>query len=292
MKKPIVFVDNANIHWNGDMDVYKQFVHYIEVPNSTRDAEPKYTNHLAKSGNQYAINLLKSDSRNFVNKGIDQKIANRLKKWSSIPSQNQKYALFDWDGTISATEGFSLDLQPIKFTSYMMDFLLPSYRGGTNRRSRRHHRRPQTTRKYFAVKKTREDKDEDEDEDKENTLQEMVKSEKYKETLTYPLVIPPKEFLDDMFVYMMRPERVEMLRDLFDTLSSNGVKIHIFTHNPYASTANPYRQIFIEMLLRLLNQREDVNQMLHSTIDYTKPGEPYLKRNMFAGINAISRGKI
>ena len=313
IRKNIVFIDNTNENWVGDMNIHAKTVDYIRVPNTSQNHEPTYTKDLAKTGNQYAIRIRKSGTSNFVNKGFDHKIANQLKKWSRIPTHSLKYALFDWDGTISATEGFSLDvfdtipndlLTPsactpkIKFTSPMMDFLLPNMRGGTksvrkkSRKTKKHHHRQNMT------------------------LQEMLDSQEYQHDSMRPLVMPSKEFLDDMFVYLMRPERVKMLRDLFRTLLSNGVRVHIFTHNPYASTANSYRQIFIEIMWRMFNEnsenqysreykdrkgnlvkivessshlvslisREELDSMLHSTMDYTNEGEPFLKRNMMRGI--------
>ena len=267
MQKHIVFVDNLSKHWNGDMDTYAKKIDYIRVPNTSHNTEPKYTKRLAKKGNQYATALLRTGSRNFVNKGIDQTIAGRLKKWSFIQTPEQKYAIFDWDGTISSSEGFSLDAlsPPMQFTSPMMDFLLPTYRGGKTANLPKKYRIRQKTRKY-----------------RDKPLHEMVGSPEYQNILTQHITIPSKEFLDDMFVYMMRPDRVEMLRGLFHTLLSNNVQVHVFTQNPYASTANPYRKIFIEMMSRLFNSR-DLDSMLHSTIDYTNPEEPALKRNMLRG---------
>jgi hypothetical protein len=263
MRKNVVFVDNVTDFWYGDMNIYAKTIDYIPVSNTYRNVEPKYTNDLAKKGNQYAVRLLNVESRNFINKGIDQKVANKLIKWSEA-SNGSKIALFDWDGTISASEGFSIEaFRPkVEFMSQMMNFLRPSLlkvlRGGNKTKKRR----PQP----------------------KDPLQIMVESVEYIKTLSQPLAIPSKEFLDDMFVYIMKPERVDMLRDLFRTLRENGVKIHVLTHNPYASTANPCRKIFIEMMRRIFNcssyQRGDLDQMLHSTVDYTDPGERFLKRNI------------
>jgi hypothetical protein len=83
----------------------------------------------------------------------------------------------------------------------------------------------------------------------------------------------------------MRPERIVFLQKMFRTLIRNGVKIHIFTQNPHASTTNPYRKIFIEMMRRLFRKPvSTLDRMLHSTMDYTNPGENYVKRNVFRGI--------
>ena len=270
IQKNVVFIDNDINNWTNDMDFYDKTIHFIRVPNSTRDNEPKYTKDLAKTGNQYAAALLRTGSHNFVNRGIDKRVANQLKNWSSLQTHKQKYALFDWDGTISATEGFLIEAlsRPMPFTSPMMDFLLPTYQGGRTKIQRKSTNKKQKTRKH-----------------RNPTLPEMVESQEYQTACKQPLIIHSKEFLDDMFVYLMQPDRVEMLRDLFRTLSKNGVQVHVFTHNPYASTANPYRKIFIEMMSRLFDSKENLDFMLHSTIDYTNSGERALKRNMFRGLD-------
>ena len=331
IKKNIVFIDNTD-HWKGDMDRYSKSVEYIRVPNtsssntgtpkntSSSNTASRYTIALAKSGNRYASTLLNISpvhSENFMNKGLNRKVANRLKKWSK--SQETKYALFDFDGTIIASEGFSLDAlrisQPMNFTSPMMDFLLPTFyaRGGTRTRTSRI--RLTRTPALYSRSKTRKNILPKKPSKSSNflpltPLEEMVESQYYQNTLIQPLRLPSKEFLDDMFVYLIRPDRVEILRDLFRTLLSNGVQIRVFTQNPYASTANPYRKIFIEMLWRIFNQdsenglvvnmnesssqyvsmisREDLDSMLHSTIDYTEPGEPALKRNIMRGVFGTS----
>jgi phosphoglycolate phosphatase-like HAD superfamily hydrolase len=306
-QKRVVFVDNSIDNWTDDMDYYYKTVDFVRIPNAYQDTEKQYTKRLAKQGNRYASALLKYKINNFINKGIDAKIANQLKKWSNVKSKKPKHALFDWDGTISATEGFSLEaIMPKRFTSPMMDFLLPIFRKGGTRRNQRTKRKPQTEKraspKYHPP-----------------TLNEMLDSPEYKKSMSQPLVIPAKDFLDDMFVYTMKPERVDILRDLFRTLRDNGVQIHILTHNPYASVKNPYRRIFIEMMWRLFNEdtersskfeneyeysmqykdrssgnmmeiyssssqfisvisREELDEMLHSTIDYADADELFIKR--------------
>jgi len=305
IQKNIVFIDNTSKHWTNDMDLYDKTVDYIRVPNSTRNTEPMYTKRLAKKGNQYAAALLRTGSNNFVNRGIDKRVANRLKEWSSIQTHKQKYALFDWDGTISTTEGVSIEAlsRPMPFTSPMMDFILPGFRGGRTKNQRKSTIRltrfpplRQRSKRNLSSKSSNtnhfvsgvlHNKKQKTQKRRTPTLQEIVESKEYRTACKYPLAIPSKEFLDDMFVYLMRPERVEMLRDLFRTLFSNGVQVYVFTHNPYASTANPYRKIFIEMMSRLFDSREDLDGMLHSTIDYTKPGEPALKRNMLQIIHLL-----
>ena len=316
IQKNLVFIDNDINNWNNDMDFYDKTVDYIRVPNFTRNTESRYTKRLAKNGNQYAAALLRTDSRNFVNRGIDKRVVNQLKKWSFLQTHKQKYALFDWDGTISATEGFSIEAlsRPMSFTSPMMDFLLPTYHGGRTKNQRKTTIRltrfpplrqrskrnlsSESSNTYHFVSGVLHNKKQKTRKHRNPTLQEMVESQEYQTARKQPLIIHSKEFLDDMFVYLMRPERVELLRDLFRTLLSNGVQVHIFTHNPYASTANPYRKIFIEMISRLFDSREDLDiqgvlheNMLHSTIDYTNPGEP--ANNSFASLSeasALARG--
>lgn len=123
------------------------------------------------------------------------------------------------------------------------------------------------------------------------------------------------EFLDDMFVYLLRRDRIPILKDLFRYLKSAGVHIHILTHNPAASLDSPYRAVFLEMMSRLFNdnsnrteerdyvengvhvhvlrsssnafsmiRREELNSMLHSTKDYVLPGQPLKKSNMVCHI--------
>jgi hypothetical protein len=279
IRKNIVFIDNMSENWGTgsieDMSSYSDLMDYIPVSNKDI-REDRYTKDLAKNGNLYAQTLLKTGDSNTISCGITKRIANALKKWSASSTDYPKYALFDWDGTISCTEGFSI--KSINESSQGMG-IVPMSRKRSGRRKR------------------------------------TIKNR------TPPLVIPSKEFLDDMFAYIVNPTRINMLRDLFRTLLSNGVHIHILTHNMYASIQNPYRIIFIEMLSRLFNEnshqehteqykdktgafvqvysssssvvsvlsREDINAMLHSTVDYTKPGETMLKRNIFRNIRMLKR---
>jgi hypothetical protein len=271
LSKHIVFVDNAEEFWFGDVDMYADSINYVPVSNrvpTDRDREDKYTKDLAKIGNRYAMAIVDRQPNNFVNRGLDKRTANKLKEWSlpNFPDKlSQKYALFDWDGTISATEGFCVE--PF---------------GSTRRHT-------QKSASLFLNNKTRGRRQNGDERKRDYNLflSNMIKSQIYKTSLHRPLNMPSQEFLDDMFVYLMKPSRVEMLRDLFQTLLQNGVKVHIVTHNPYASVKNPIRRIFIEMIWRLVNSsisRGEIDAILHSTMDYTKRGEPYLKRNMVRGI--------
>lgn len=261
--KSIVFVDNAEEYWEldgiKDMSVHADRVDFIHVktaihPNSVRD-ERKYIESLAKMGNIYAKLLLKNNTPlggDYSREGgLSKSIADALVAWSSVPSDTPKYALFDWDGTISAVEGFYLE---------------PFYRkisGGTKKRKMSRGR----TRKSV------------------NNVAAIIDSQRYTNHLSYSLAVPPKKFLDDFFVYLMRPERIEFLRSMFSILLRNGVKVHIFTQNPYASKTNPYRKMFIEAMRRLFRVPVgSLEAMLHSTMDYTKPGENYIKSNIFRGI--------
>jgi hypothetical protein len=119
---------------------------------------------------------------------------------------------------------------------------------------------------------------------------------------------PSKEFLDDMFVYLMRASRIPMIKDLFRELRTRGVDIRIVTNNPAASRQSPFRRIFLEMLARLYNDDKyekkeyeferngstihvyeeysaknqvisaaELDAMLHSTIDYIHPSESFNK---------------
>lgn len=296
IRKNIVFIDNMSENWETgsieDMSSYSDLMDYIPVSNKYI-REDKYTKGLAKKGNLYAHTLLKTGDSNTINCGITRRIANALKKWSSLSTDYPKYALFDWDGTISCSEGFSI--KSIQEGSQWVTRILCALANHPNScgilsasgspcpasRKRRGCRRKNTRRNRNPL-----------------------------------LAMPSKEFLDDMFVYMINPERINMMRDLFRTLLLHGVHIHILTHNMYASIQNPYRIIFIEMLWRLFNEnshqehteqykdktgefvqvysssssvvsvlsREDINAMLHSSVDYTNLGEIPLKRNIFRNI--------
>ena len=339
MHKHIVFIDNIKYCWNGDMDLYSDAIDFIPVSNSSRNTETQYTKGLAKRGNRYATSLLRSETRYFINKGLDQKVANKLMKWSEI-STEPKIALFDWDGTISASEGFSLRVfddfiqKPVyAFTNPMMDFLRPIYpilRLTDNNEAssrdisqiykglRMHIGGNNKSHKNLSIQKRRTMRRHPQN--PYILFKNLIESPEYQQSRMQPLTIPPKEFLDDMFVYLMRPERVQMLRNLFRTLRANNVQIHILTHNPYASVTNPFRKIFVEMMWRVFNEdeqnefaeqykdrtgsfvrlyrsssrtvsivsREELDGMLHSTMDYTDSNEPFMKRNIAENIKAIA----
>jgi hypothetical protein len=246
LKKSIVFIDNDDANWKSDMSRFKDSIDYIPIPSSDNDHSPEesnYTKSLAKKGNLYAatiIDIMGPNAKSYPpNQGINESVAKKLKAWaSSIPTE--KYALFDWDRTISCVEGIV----------------------------------------GRAVENSTE-----------------------------------KEFLDDAFVYLMREDRIPMLKDLFRHLKAQGVHIHILTNNPGASVDSPYRHVFIEMMSRLFNEdderaeerdfvekgvrihiftssvskvslisREELESMLHSTEDYTMAGQPLHKSNMVCHI--------
>jgi len=301
LTKDIVFIDNSDHNWRGDMDKYANLIDYISIANTSRNTESKYTNDLAKSGNQYAASILETGSTGLINNGLDKRVANKLKCWSNAKSSATKYALFDWDGTIVAAEGFSLDV----FTPYQLGNNIKTIvkrRGGNTTKQSRSAAHTSSDRKRRTQKYVPKNKN-------EYSLQEMVDSSEFQETLTKPLYLPPKEFLDDMFAYLMRPNRVKMVRNLFQTLLKNGVKIHILTHNPYASTRTPYRKVFIEIFWRVLHQprssgtldksfeyssymeslisKTDIDAMLHSTVDYTQTGAQFRKRNIIESIGLV-----
>lgn len=306
IRKNIVFIDNMSENWETDsiedMSIYSDLMDYIPVLNKdTR--EDKYTKDLAKKGNLYAQTLLKTGDSNTINCGITRRIANALKKWSALSTDHPKYALFDWDGTISCAEGFSIkSIQEGTRILPTHSLLNPPITSLSLRNCRNSRGILSTFGRPCIVSRKRGGG-------------RRKTTRRYRNSIR-PLVMPSKEFLDDMFMYMINPTRINMLRDLFRTLLLNGVHIHILTHNMYASIQNPYRIIFIEMLWRLFNEnlhqehkeqykdktgafvqvyssssstlsvlsKEDINAMLHSTVDYTNLGEMPLKKNIFRNI--------
>ena len=336
-RKNIVFIDNAKEFWKNDMDMYSKSVDYIQVSNADANREKSYTDDLAKSGNQYALNVLQTDERKRLDRGVDNKIANALKSWSTCKSDKQKYALFDWDGTVTAVEGMSIDSitlaanQPRdafnndgrklsgETSSMLFDRQIPERSmsvgiaqihlvGGAKTSSKTKKRGYRVV--GSGIKKGKRKKQTAKNYN--DYVRNVITSSKYEQSIERPLNLPSKEFLDDMFIYIMKPSRTQMMRDLFRTLLQNGVQIHILTQNPYASVTNPFRKIFIEMIWRLFNEissnesseqykqkdgrsvsiykssshiemtlsREEINKMLHSTMDYTTQKESYLKRNV------------
>lgn len=242
LKKPIVFIDNDDANWKSDMVRFKDSIDYIHIPSDMvrSPEESNYTESLAKKGNRYAatiIDIMGPNAKSYPpGDGINESVAKNLKTWAS--RQGEKYALFDWDRTISCVEGI------------------------------------------------------------------VGRAFEFEEAGT-------KEFLDETFVYLMREDRIPMLKDLFRHLKGQGVHIHILTNNPGASIDSPYRHVFIEMMSRLFNEadehveerdyvekgvrihiftssvskvslisREELESMLHSTVDYTMAGQPLHKSNM------------
>ena len=248
LSKNIVFVDNNQKLWKDDMSRFSDSMHYLRIKSDNVNAESgeesTYTMKMAMEGNRYASAIMAVIGPNMKsyspNDGIDADVAKKLKTWAS-KVKGEKYALIDWDRTISCIEG----IVPQAFQM-----------GGSD-----------------------------------------------------------KEFLDDAFVYLMRRDRIPHLKSLFRYLKASGVNIHILTHNPYASVDSPYRPIFIEMMWRLFNDedaqqkeynyvengvrvhvfqessralftvgREELEGMLHSTVDYTLPGKVLHKSNMVCHI--------
>ena len=263
LNKSVIFVDNNYAFWDDDMVRLSSAVDYIHIPsnmaNTKSDKEWRYAKNLAKQGNLYAIEVAKHKFRNYpLNHGIDIPTAERILKWSAVAATAaaqtagpQPVALFDWDRTISCVEG----IIPAAFNGHLGQFMNPMM--------------------GFEVGWT-----------------------------TYP----SKEFLDDMFAYLMRASRIPILKSLFRGLRARGVAVHILTNNPDASQQSLFRRIFLEMLSRLFNDdehqqkeyeyerngatvhiyeefsamrqtvsSEELDAMLHSTIDYIREGEPLNK---------------
>ena len=98
------------------------------------------------------------------------------------------------------------------------------------------------------------------------------------------------KMLNDIFLYLIREDRIPILKDLFRNLIKSNVKIHILTNNSAASKNSRYRYIFVEILDKLFNDnkssisREDIDSLLHATVDYTEEGERLLKSNIVCKI--------
>ena len=228
------------------MSRFSEFMDYVCIKSDTKNEdspeESDYAKRLAGEGNRYAAAIIAeggSEMRTFPpNEGIDAAVAKRLKSWAKNRRiKGDKYALIDWDRTISCVEGFVPDaIQPESID---------------------------------------------------------------------------KEFLDDVFTYLIRRDRIDLLRSLFRELKESGVNIHILTNNPGASVDSPYRGLFLEMISRLFNEddsreeeydleengahihivqsssklvsmvdKTEQNSMLHATVDYTLPGELLQKSTM------------
>ena len=244
IKKRVVFVDNSPDFWKDDMSRFKESMDYIWIKSDMERSpdESNYTKQMAFKGNRYAAAIIAATGSNMIsyppNDGIDDAVAKKLLSWANT-IKGDKYALLDWDRTISCIEG-----------------IVPSAIPSRN-----------------------------------------------------------KEFLDDVFEYLIRKDRIPMLKSLFRELKDKGVHIHILTNNQAASVDSPYRSVFIEMMSRLFNDddekteereymengvyvrvlsssiskvslisREELDAMLHSTVDYTLPGKPLQKSNMVCSV--------
>ena len=93
--------------------------------------------------------------------------------------------------------------------------------------------------------------------------------------------VSSKEFLDDVFKYLMREDRIPMLKSLFRELKDKGVNIHILTNNPAASVDSPYRSVFIEMLSRLFNDDDEKMEE-----------REYMKDGIYVSIFSASSSKL
>jgi hypothetical protein len=246
LQKRVVFVDNTPEFWKNDMSRFSHSMDYIRIKSDTKNnkspQESNYVKKMASEGNRYAASVISTTGSNALsyppNNGIDEAVSKKLRLWAK-KVKGEKYALFDWDRTISCVEG-----------------IVPS-------------------------------------------------------AVSYD----DKEFFDDTFEYLIRKDRIPMLKTLFRELKDAGVHIHILTHNSAASVDSPYREVFLEMMSRLFNDdeeqteeydytedgaqihvfkesvskisligREELDSMLHSTIDYTLPGKPLHKSNMVCHI--------
>lgn len=266
LTKSVIFVDNNYAFWDNDMVRLSSVVDYVHIPsnmaNDKSDKEWRYAKHLSEDGNLYAVEAAKHKFRTYpLNNGIDKPTAKRILDWAAAQTDATMdsrvgaapVALFDWDRTISCVEG----IFPSAFDNYLGQFATPMME--------------------FA-------------------------------TTTSWTTYPSKEFLDDMFVYLMRASRIPMLKSFFRELRARGVVVHVVTNNPNASRQSPFRRIFLEMLTRLFNDdehqqkeyeykkdgvmvhvyqeystmrqtvsSEELDAMLHSTIDYIREDEPLNK---------------
>ena len=306
LKKPIVFIDNDDGNWKTDMSRFKDSIDYIPIPSSDNDHSPEesnYTESLAKKGNLYAaaiIDIAGPKSKSYPpNNGINESVAKTLKTWASHQGDENPDSLCEAkrEAGFRRTEGSPAwrlrrqDCRPLD--AGVSPNSAPSGSEAQEEETRR------SLEKYALF-----------DWDRTISCIEGVvgRAFEFEEAGT-------KEFLDDAFLYLMREDRIPMLKDLFRHLRGQGVHIHILTNNPGASIDSPYRAVFIEMMSRLFNEddeqaeerdyvekgvrihifsssiskvslisREELESMLHSTVDYTMAGQPLHKSNMVCHI--------
>lgn len=270
--KHTVFVDNNRDYWKNDMNTFAKEIHFIKAPDAYSNAKSNkewiYATSLAAKGNLYAKSLVENSEEPFQNyapnDGLTPQIAQKLKLWADSIIGN-KCAFFDWDKTITSFEfaNYYVAFKPFrKNASNLANINVKNENAGARRGESRKPNSFSTT----------------------DYINNIVLSEQYKEMMSTPLAKQPTKFLDDAFEYLMRKDRTLMLKRMFLHLHKRGVEIHILTHNPCASMHSPFRPFFLEMMSRLFSLcnigKSKLDSMLHSSIDYAGPGEPYLKKNI------------
>ena len=267
--KHTVFVDNNRDCWKNDMNAFAKEIHFIKAPdaypNATSNKEWIYATSLAAKGNLYAKSLVENSEEPFQNytpnDGLTPQIAQTLKLWADSIIGN-KCAFFDWDKTITSVE----------FSNYYAAF------------------KPFRTKTSALVKSNIKNENTRASVDLSTTdfINNVAYSDQHK-MMSSPLAKQPTKFLDDAFEYLIRKDRTLMLKRMFLHLHKRGVEIHILTHNPFASMHSPFRPFFLEMMSRLFGlcniDESKLDSMLHSSIDYAGPGEPYLKKNIVCKID-------
>lgn len=275
--KHTVFVDNNRDCWKNDMNAFAKEIHFIKAPdaypNATSNKEWIYATSLAAKGNLYAKSLVENSEEPFKNytpnDGLTPQIAQKLKLWADSIIGN-KCAFFDWDKTITSVE----------FSNYYAAFKPfrknASDLAKSNVKNKNVGAQCGESRKPNGFSTT-------------DYINNIAYSDQHK-MMSAPLAKQPTKFLDDAFEYLIRKDRTLMLKRMFLHLHKRGVEIHILTHNPFASMHSPFRPFFLEMMSRLFGLcnigKSKLDSMLHSSIDYAGPGEPYLKKNIVCKIDA------
>jgi hypothetical protein len=233
--KNILFVDNENKNWIGDMDKFNKTIGYIEIdsesPNQllvssgkglelqegakkNRVLNEEYLRLFTESNNTYAAyinNLNNIDAKTtltsyfnkaYPNNGMDA-IMPQLSDWIVTHSSGGLNAnsslLFDWDRTVTAVEGM-----------------------------------------LFG---------------KNNELLQGLDSG----TITF----------DDLLMFVMSSsERIEAIRNMFENIITGGISFYIITNNSNASISAPSRRVYIELLKRLTGlPEEQLEPILYSSAD-------------------------
>jgi hypothetical protein len=251
------------------MNAFAKEIHFIKAPDAHPNAkttkEWTYATSLAANGNSYAKSLVENSEEPFQNytpnDGLTPQIAQTLKLWADSIVGN-KCAFFDWDKTITSVE----------FANYYAAFKPFRKNASDLAKSNIKNKNARTSVDLSTT----------------DFINNIVHSEQYK-MMSSPLAKQPTKFLDDAFEYLMRKDRTRMLKRLFLHLHKRGVEMHILTHNPTASIHSPLRPFFLEMMSRLFGLchigKSKLDRMLHSSIDYAGPGEPYLKKNIVCKID-------